>query len=104
MRQFLEQWLGTEVRSACGTDEQSQRRYREALAVAGYELLSASVGYDVELALGEMVGGIYSALGADRLPPPDQRPAFAGQIRQAIALRDHVTEHVHVAILAGRVR
>ena len=104
VRRFLEQWLGTEVKSMCGTDEQSQQRYREALAAAGYELLSADVEYDVELTLGELAGGIYSALGADRLPPPDQRPVFAEQIRQAIAPRDHVTEHVHVPVLAGRVR
>lgn len=104
VRQFLGQWLGTEVNSACGTDAQSQRRYREALAAAGYELLSVGVDYDVELTLGQLVGGIYSALGAERLPPPAERPAFTEQIRQAIAPHDHVTEHVHVAILAGRVR
>jgi SAM-dependent methyltransferase len=104
VRRFLGQWLGTEVKSACGTDEQSQQRYREALAAAGYEQLSAGVDYDVELTLGELAGGIYSALGADRLPPPVERPAFAEQIRQAIAPRDQVTEHVHVAIVAGRVR
>jgi SAM-dependent methyltransferase len=104
VRRFLEEWLDTEVKSACGTDEQSQQRYQQALAAAGYELLSEGVDYHVELTIDELVGGIYSALGADRLPAPEERPAFAEQIRQAIAPSDHVTEHVHVAILAGRVR
>ena len=104
VRQFLGQWLNTEIKSACGTDAQSQGRYREALAAAGYEVRSAAVDYDVELTLGELVGGIYSALGADQLPTPGERIAFAEQIGQAIAPRDHVTEHVHVAILAGRMQ
>jgi ubiquinone/menaquinone biosynthesis C-methylase UbiE len=103
LRQFLEQWLNTEVKSACGTDDQSQRHYREALAATGYEVRSAAVDYDVELTPDELAGGIYSALGADRLPSPGERPAFAEQIQQIIAPRDHVTEHVHVAILTGRV-
>ena len=102
VRQFLEQWLNTEIKSACGTDDQSQRHYRDTLASAGYEVSSAAVDYDVELTLDELVGGIYSALGVSQLPSPDERPTFAEQIRQVIAPRDHVTEHVHVAILAGR--
>lgn len=104
LRQFLEQWLNTEVKSGCGTDDQSQRRYREALAAAGYEVHSAAVDYDVELTLDELVGGLYSALGVDRLPPPSGRPAVAEQVRRIIAPRNLVTEHVHVAILAGRMR
>ena len=104
LRRFLERWLNTELKSACGTDEQSQQRYRQALAAAGYELLSVRVDYDAELTLDDLVGGIYSALGAGRLPPPDQRPAFAEQVRRAIAPRRQVTEHVHVAVLGGRIR
>jgi SAM-dependent methyltransferase len=104
LRQFLEQWLNTEIKSSCGTDDQSQTRYREALAAAGYEVHSAAVDYDVELTLDELVGGLYSALGVDRLPPPSERPAVAEQVRRIIAPRNLVTEHVHVAILAGRMR
>ena len=104
LRQFLERWLDTEVKSACGTDEPSQRRYRDALAAAGYELRDAAVDYDVELSVEDLAGGIYSALGADRLPPPDERPRVTDQIRQVIAPLDRVTEHVHVAILAGLAR
>jgi SAM-dependent methyltransferase len=104
LRQFLEQWLNTEIKSSCGTDDQSQTRYREALAAAGYEVHSAAVDYDVELTLDELVGGLYSALGVDRLPPPSERPAVAEQVRRIIAPRNLVTEHVRVAILAGRMR
>lgn len=59
--------------------------------------------YDVELTAEQLAGGIYSALGEDRLPASGQRAAFAKQIAHAIAPRDHVTEHVHVAVLAGRI-
>jgi hypothetical protein len=104
VREVLEGWLGHRSRSACGTDEHSQQRYREDLAAAGYEVLSAAVDYHAELTAGQLAGGIYSALGAGRLPAPDQRAVLAGRIRHAIAPHDHVTEHVHVAILAGRIR
>ena len=104
IRTILEGRLGHRARATCGTDEHSQQRYRQDLSAAGYEAISAAVDYDVELTAEQLAGGIYSALGADRLPALDQRAAFAEQIADAIAPRDHVTEHVHVAVLAGRIR
>jgi ubiquinone/menaquinone biosynthesis C-methylase UbiE len=102
LRAFLEQWLGSELTFACGTDEQSQRCYREDLVSAGFDVVTAAVDYTAELDLDQLVGGIYSALAVTQLPPPDQRPAFADQIRRAVAPQEHFSEHVHVAILAGR--
>jgi ubiquinone/menaquinone biosynthesis C-methylase UbiE len=104
LRGFMERWLDTKLTYACGTDEDSQRRYRQDLAAAGFEVLSAAVDYDADLDLDQLAGGVYSALGAARLPAPDQRAAFVEQVRAALAPHDHFTEHVHVAILVGRVR
>jgi SAM-dependent methyltransferase len=104
LRDYLERWLGTRLTSACGTDEQSQRRYRDDLAAAGFEVVARSFDYDAELDLDQLVGGVYSALGVTRLPSGDQRSAVAEEIRRAVAPHEDFTEHVHVAILAGRVR
>jgi hypothetical protein len=38
-----------------------------------------------------------------RLPAPDQRAVFAGQVRAALAPHEPFTEHMNVAILAGTV-
>ena len=92
IRNILEDRLGHRARARGGTDEHSQHRYRDDLSAA------------VELTTKQLAGGIYSALGADRLPAFDQRATFAEQIADAIAPRDHVTEHVHVAVLAGIIR
>jgi hypothetical protein len=67
-------------------------------------VISTAVDYVADLDLDQLVGGVYSALGVTRLPAPDQRPAFAGQVRAAVAPHDHFSEHVHVAILAGKIR
>jgi SAM-dependent methyltransferase len=104
LRDHLERWLGTKLTSACGTDEQCQRRYIDDLASAGFEVLATAVDYVAELDLDQLVGAIYSALAVTQLPAPDQRPAFAEQIRRAVAPHEHFREHVHVAILAGRIR
>lgn len=104
LRGFLERWLDTKTTFTCGTDEVSQQRYREDLAATGFEVLSTAVDYVADLDLDRLVGGVYSALGVTRLPTPDQRPAFAEQVRAALAPRDHFSEHVHVAILAGKIR
>ena len=38
-----------------------------------------------------------------RLPTADQRPAFAGQVRAALSAHAPFIEHVHVALLLGRL-
>jgi SAM-dependent methyltransferase len=101
LRGYLEHWLGTKLTSACGTDEESQRSYADDLASAGFDVLATTVDYVAELDLDQLVGGIYSALAVTQLPAPDQRPAFAEQIRRAAAPHEHFSEHVRVAILAG---
>jgi SAM-dependent methyltransferase len=103
LRRWLEQWLGTKASSACGTDEASQRKYRDSLAAAGYAVAAAAIDYDDELTIDQIVGGIYSALPAGRLPPRDQRPHFAAQAYLALHPHEPFTEHVRVSIVTGRI-
>jgi len=48
-----------------------------------------------------IVGGIFSALSADRLPPPQRRQEFAAQVRDALARYEPLTEHIRVSIQLG---
>ncbi len=100
---WMEQWLGVRPVHPCGTDEASQRRYRDSLAAAGFDVSQAVVEYAGELDLDQIVGGVYSALRADQLPPLAERPEIAEQIRLALEPHAPFTEHVRVAMLTGRV-
>jgi ubiquinone/menaquinone biosynthesis C-methylase UbiE len=104
LRGFLARWLDTTLTSACGTDEASQHRYRVAMTEAGLDVAESRYEYTDELDLDRIVGGVYSALPAERLPPPDQRAAFAAQIREAVAAHAPFTEPVPVRMLLGRRR
>jgi ubiquinone/menaquinone biosynthesis C-methylase UbiE len=101
LRGFLEQWLGRTART-CGTDDASQQRYRDAMTGAGLDVTETRYDYTDELDLDHLVGGVYSALPAGRLPPPDQRAAFADQIRRAVAPHAPFPEPVPVRMLLGR--
>jgi hypothetical protein len=100
LRDFLERWLGTTLTYACGTDEESQRRYREDLVAAGFEVFTTAVDYVATLDMDQLLGGVYSAMGS-RMPDASDRPAFAEQVRAAVAPHDRFSERVHVAILVG---
>jgi SAM-dependent methyltransferase len=104
LRGFLEQWLETTLTSACGTDEASQQRYRDTMTAAGFDLTEASFEYTDDLDLDHLIGSLYSALPVQRLPPPDQRGAFAEKVRHALAPHERFTEPVRVRILLGRPR
>jgi SAM-dependent methyltransferase len=100
LRDVLERWLGTTLTYACGTDEDSQRRYSEDLASAGFDVFTAAVDYVATLDLDQLVGGLYSAMGS-RIPAASERPAFAEEIRAAVALQERFSESVRVAIIVG---
>jgi SAM-dependent methyltransferase len=100
LRDVLERWLGTTLTRACGTDEHSQRRYSEDLAAAGFDVATTAVDYVATLDLDQLVGGVYSAMGS-RIPAASQRPAFAEEIRAAVAPQDRFSERVRVLILVG---
>jgi SAM-dependent methyltransferase len=102
LRRFLEQRTGTSAAAPCGTDAASRQRYRDRLVTAGYDVREATVEYRDDLDLDQLVGGVYSALGIGALPAPDARPAFAEQVRRAVAPHRPLTEHVRVAMLFGR--
>jgi trans-aconitate methyltransferase len=102
LRDFLGQWLGTTPTSTCGTDDASQRRYRDTMTEAGLDVTETRYDYTDELDLDHLIGGVYSALPAQRLPPPDQRTAFADQIRRAVTPHAPFTEPVPVRMLLGR--
>jgi hypothetical protein len=49
LRAVLERWMGTTLTDACGTDEQSQQRYRDDLRAAGFDVLHTAVDYVADL-------------------------------------------------------
>jgi ubiquinone/menaquinone biosynthesis C-methylase UbiE len=102
LRGFLEQWLGSPATGTCGTDDASQQRYRDTMTEAGLGVTETRYDYIDELDFDHLLGGIYSALPAQRLPPPDQRTAFAAQIHRAVAPHAPFTEPVPVRMLLGR--
>jgi len=101
LRGFLEQWLGSPATSTCGTDDASQQRYRDTMTEAGLGVTETRYDYTDELDFDHLAGGVYSALPTQRLPPPDQRTAFAAQIRRAVAPHAPFVEHVPVRMLLG---
>ncbi|MFB8238117.1 class I SAM-dependent methyltransferase [Kitasatospora purpeofusca] len=104
LRAGLERHFGTGLAPSCGTLAQDRDRYRRALRAAGLaEVREVVVEYTDDLTLEQIVGGVHSAVPADRLPAPEDRPAFAEYVRQCLpAGRDTFTEHVRVAILTAR--
>jgi hypothetical protein len=86
----------------CGSDDASRERYHDDLVAAGYDVREAAAEDRDDLDLDRLVGGVYSALGAGRLPAPDACPAFAEQVRRAVAPYLPLTEHVRVAMLLAR--
>jgi SAM-dependent methyltransferase len=103
LRAALEQWLDTPLESCCGTDAASRQGYRTAMLAAGFtDVHEQSFAYADHLTFDELIGGVYSAMPPDLLPPPGRRPAFAEHIRDFTGPGPRFTEHVHVAALIGR--
>ncbi|MFD0204643.1 MULTISPECIES: class I SAM-dependent methyltransferase [Saccharothrix] len=100
LRESLEQWLGTPAGGTCGTDEESQERYRRSLAGAGFQVAVHGVDYTDTLDVESVVGGVLSALPVDRLP--SDRLAFTERIGRALEPHGPFTEHVHVTVLTGQ--
>ncbi|MEU4791440.1 methyltransferase domain-containing protein [Micromonospora tulbaghiae] len=101
LRGCLERMLGHSVTGRCQTDEDGRRRNREALVRAGYRYEETSVRYEAPLTVDDMVGGVFSAMSAEQLPPPEQRAAFAADVRDALGGVDVVTERVTVRLQCG---
>ena len=101
LRECLERMLGHPVTARCQTDEDGRRRNREALVRAGYRYEETSVRYDAPLTVDDMVGGVFSAMSAEKLPGLQQRAAFAADVRDALGGVDVVTERVTVRLQCG---
>jgi SAM-dependent methyltransferase len=106
LQECLQRWLGLEKRPAgsCQTDEAGRQLNREALESAGYQVAETSVEYEAELTIDQLVGGVFSALPADRLPSPARREEFAAQVRDALRRPDRLTENVRVSLQFGHNR
>ncbi|WP_064446031.1 class I SAM-dependent methyltransferase [Micromonospora sp. NBRC 110037] len=101
LRGCLERMVGYPVTGRCQTDEDGRRRNREALVGAGYRYEETSVRYDAPLTVDDMVGGVFSAMSAERLPTLHQRAEFAADVREALGGVDVVTERVTVRLQCG---
>lgn len=101
LRQYLELWMNSESAATCGTDEDSQTRYAESLAAAGFVVGRSEFRYEDELDLDRIVGGIYSALPVNLLPASDQRSYFAKQVERALDGHAPYREEVAVTVLTG---
>jgi SAM-dependent methyltransferase len=103
LRGFLERWHGRPTTLTCGSADADQRRYRDTLTGAGFEVREARIEYADELDLEQLIGSVYSAVPVDRLPPPDRRPGFAEQLREALHPHVRYVEQVPVRLLFGRL-
>ncbi|UOZ10600.1 class I SAM-dependent methyltransferase [Amycolatopsis sp. WQ 127309] len=101
LRQVLSDQLGVPLHRTCGTDTASQERYRDALSTAGYAVDLRVVDYSATLTVEEIVGGVFSAMSPEQLPPPASRPGFADRVRRAVEPHGPVVERVQVRILTG---
>jgi SAM-dependent methyltransferase len=103
LRECLERWRGRPLTWACGTDAEGRRRNREALTEAGYRVREAAVEYTGELDVEQIIGGVYSALSVDQLPPPHLRTVLADRIRRALRPCPRIVEEVNVTMVVGLV-
>jgi SAM-dependent methyltransferase len=103
LRGAMEDWFQITVTAACGTDREAQERYTRSLLDAGYATDVVTVDYTETLTVEALVGSLYSAMNADRLPPQDRREAFVEHIRKAVG-GGPITEPVRVMALIGARR
>jgi hypothetical protein len=101
LQECMRRWLGTRPSNSCQTDEAGRRLNRQALASAGYQVVEDCVDYEAQLTVDQLVGGVFSALSVDRLPPPESRQEFAAMVHDAVG-PDPLTEHVRVWLQFGR--
>lgn len=103
LRAALEDWFDTKLKSMCGTDQASRRRYEAALTAAGYSDVNETVlrDYADDLDLQWVIGHLYSAIPRDQLPAPERRAAFEQHIREALGHTATFTEHVKVSVLTA---
>ncbi|EST28388.1 hypothetical protein N566_22825 [Streptomycetaceae bacterium MP113-05] len=103
LRRCLEAYFGQPLQATCGTGDQDRRRYARSLRQAGFtDVRELAVEYDDRLTLEQLVGTVFSAIPADDLPDPQDRPALAARIRAALPDDPYFTESVRVSLVVGR--
>jgi SAM-dependent methyltransferase len=101
LRAHLEAWLGQPLTARCGTDPDTQRTYREALAAAGFDRIEEIVvAHRDELAFAQLVGSVYSAMTPETIPSGADREAFEQRLRAALGAEPY-PEDVCVSLLVG---
>ena len=99
----LQEWLGRKLTARCGTDPAAQRRYREALAAAGFDRIEEEVvAYREQLTFRQLVGSVYSAMTPETIPRGAAREAFEQRLRDALGSAETFSEDVRVGTLVGR--
>ena len=103
LRDWLQDWLGTGTGpvNSCGTDEAARQRYRESLASHGLEVSQIEITYTDELDFDHLLGGVYSSLPVDRLPPVLDRPRIADELRTVLDPHRPYLEQVPVRAIIG---
>src|SRR5258705_3955069 len=103
LRQCLEEWTGKRQTGACQTDDAGRQLNHEALTSAGYRVVESSVDYQAEVTVERLVGGIFSAMSADRLHSRANREEFAAQVGDALAGLEPLTEQIRVSLQFGHI-
>lgn len=101
LRAWLEGWFGVRPVNSCGTDDETQKGYRESLTAHGFDVGQVEIEYTDELDFDHLLGGVYSALPVDRLPSRRQRPQIAADLRKVLDPHQPFIEHVPVRALLG---
>ena len=101
LRTVLKEWTGRDVRSSCGTDEDSRRGNRAAMQTAGFTADHTSVHYEAHLDIEGIIGGLLSAMSQVDVADPIRRDRFADNVRTALAPHTEFIEHVRVDVQIG---
>jgi SAM-dependent methyltransferase len=99
LKAYLEGWLGTPLRSACGSDPAARAEFRAELAAAGFgDAVEVRHSYTETHSFERIAGNVYSALSPAQLPAG---PGFEDGLRAAIG-SGPFEEDVTVSILVAR--
>ncbi|OLR92163.1 class I SAM-dependent methyltransferase [Actinokineospora bangkokensis] len=99
LRGFLSAWLGSPLDARCGTDAATRGRYAASLRRHGFAVARQDFDHKAPLSTEQVVGGVLSALPADRLPR--DRVGFAARVA-AVVGGGPFTERVPVPALFAR--
>ncbi|MFC7622113.1 class I SAM-dependent methyltransferase [Microlunatus sp. GCM10028923] len=101
LRAWLQDWLGAGPTNSCGTDEDARQRYAESMIANGFEVSQVKIDSTEELDFDHLVGGLYSSLSVDRLPPPEERAELEASLRSALDPHRPYVEDVPVRAVLG---